>query len=265
MELVADIGGTKMRVAAVIGDRLGEIHKIATPSEVSAGVDALAGLARDCARGEIVSAFTGGIAADTIGEDGISGARNLPLWEHANLGTLLSGKLGAPVTLVNDVAAAGLGETFYGAGKGVLSLAYVTVSTGVGAAVIRDGAIVASGAETRMLVDGTDIEYLISGTAVRKKFGIEPQELSSLEEREKLADILAQGLATLLGKWPVPVIVLGGAMMVGVNSIPLSRVEETLGRLLESVRQRPTLALAQLGDDGGLWGGLALLRQHHVA
>lgn len=251
-----------MRVAAVVGDSLGEIVKVPTPHDPTQGISALISLARECAGGEEISALVGCIAADTIGADGVlSGARNLRAWEGTNIVRELSRGLGTPVQLFNDVALAGLGEASVGAGEGCASLAYITVSTGVGAAIIRDGAVVASGADTRMEVDGTDIEYLVSGTAVQKKFDVPPMEVTSGDELANLADTLARGLCTLVERWSPEMLVLGGSMILGVNPIPFARVQETLAGLLGNEAARPDSKMAELGDNGGLWGGLAVLTQ----
>jgi glucokinase len=261
MHIVVDIGGTNMRVASAATDALGEIRKVRTPSDPAEGIATLAQLARECARGEAISALVGAIAADTVHEDGtISGATHLRAWESINVIHELARELGAPVRLANDAAVAGLGEFLYGAGKGSHELVYITVSTGVGGGYIKDGKIVGAGGMRAFTVEGQAIEDVISGTAVHKKFGIPPKELDSLEERNKLADLLAEGLRAVQERWPSEVIVLGGSMILGVNPIPIARVQETLAALLPDASKRPITVMAQLGDNGGLWGGLALLR-----
>ncbi len=259
MYIVCDIGGTNMPVAAVSGDTLGEIKKIPTPKDPEEGIATFATLARECAHGETIEGVAGCIAADKITDTGeMSGARNLPAWEQMNITSGLSNVLGAPVHLVNDAALAGLGEAFFGAGRGAESVAYITVSTGVGGGWIVNGKIAGSGGTAEVKINGVDLESLVSGTAVMKKFGIHPKDLSSLDERNKLADLLAEGLSVIAKKWPSEVIVLGGSMIVGINPIPLSRVQESFTKL---VQKPPTIKMAELGDSGGLWGGIALLNQ----
>lgn len=262
MDIVVDIGGTNMRAASVVDGSLGEVRKVPTPTDPSEGVQALARLARECAGTEAVSALAGGIAADRIDATGrLSGAHNLRAWEGPDVVGTLSRLLNAPVVFVNDAAAAGLGEAAYGAGRGASSVAYITVSTGVGGGLIRDGSIAAAGSVSEIEVDGAPLESLVSGTAVRKKFGIHPKDLASLEEREKLADILARGLNIIAERWSPEVIVLGGSMITGVNPIPFERVRSTFDSLFDSALNKPTLKMAELGDNGGLWGGVAFLKR----
>lgn len=259
MYIVTDIGGTNMRIAAVSGDSLGTIQKVPTPKEPSEGIATFVALARECASGEEITAVAGCIAADNVSEEGaLSGARNLRAWEGTHIVRELSDALGVPVQMVNDAGLAGLGEAYAGAGKGAQSLAYITVSTGVGGGWIVDGKIAAAGGVAEIQINDTNLEDLVSGTAVTKKFGISPKDLESLEERNKLADTLAEGLRVVIERWPSQSIVLGGSMIVGVNPIPLPRVQEALNKLLENA---PVIRMAELGDSGGLWGGIALLKQ----
>lgn len=260
MYIVMDIGGTNMRVAVAANDALGNTKKIKTPQGPMEGVAAFVALARECAGGEEITAVSGCISGSVSDAGVVSDARNLRAWEGINIVRELSEAFGVPAHVVNDAALAGLGEAYAGAGRGAKSLAYVTVSTGVGGGWIVDGKIAAEGGVAATKIRGVDLEDLVSGTAVAKKFGIHPKDLDSLEERNKLADILAEGLCVLLERWPSDTIALGGSMIVGQNPIPLDRVHATLAGLLKE-ENVPEIKMAELEDNGGLWGGLALLKQ----
>jgi len=65
-------------------------------------------------------------------------APNLNLREIPLVGPIEE-ELGLPVALQNDCAAAVIGEKFFGAGKTVTNLVYVTISTGIGGGVYVDG------------------------------------------------------------------------------------------------------------------------------
>lgn len=260
MFIVGDIGGTNMRVAAAT-DSLGGIRKVPTPKDPGEGIATFVELARACAGTATIEAVAVCVAG-TVSEAGVlSGARNLRAWEGTNLVEELSQALQVPTRVLNDAAIAGLGEAYAGAGKGVSTLVYVTVSTGVGGGWIVGGKIAAADGIADIKIKGVDLENLVSGTAVTKKFGIPAKDLDSLEERNLLADLLAEGLQTVLLRWPSELIVLGGSMIVGVNPIPLSRVQASLATLLPKGEKPPVIKMAELGDSGGLWGDLALLRQ----
>jgi glucokinase len=66
---------------------------------------------------------------------------NLQGLHHAPLRQKLAERLGIPVVLEHDAKAAGLGDYYFGAGRGARSMVYVVVGTGVGAALIVDGVL----------------------------------------------------------------------------------------------------------------------------
>lgn len=258
MNLVFDIGGTKLRVASAEGRMLGEVHKVPTPLDLTETIATLAQIGKDM--GVSFACAAGCIPGQLSPERGVYDANNRPLWEGRHMDRELAEALGVPVRIENDGAVVGLGENHEGAGRGAARMAYVTVSTGVGAALIVNGETVPSDGfffgHTR--VRDSELEQLVSGTAVKKKFGIEPKDLDSLEERNALADMLAEGLAVLVETWSPDTVVIGGSMIVGVNPIPLEKVSETLAKQLAASPNVPTIKMAQLGDNGGLVGAAIL-------
>lgn len=66
---------------------------------------------------------------------------NLPGWVKFPLVKTLEERFGVPVIFDNDANAAALGEYYYGAGRGFTDIFYVTISTGIGGAIILDGQI----------------------------------------------------------------------------------------------------------------------------
>jgi glucokinase len=66
---------------------------------------------------------------------------NLPDWIDFPIVELTKKKFGVPIMLDNDANAAALGEYFYGAGRGFKDVFYVTISTGIGGAIICEGQI----------------------------------------------------------------------------------------------------------------------------
>lgn len=264
VNIVFDIGGTKMRVAAATGTTLGEIKKIPTPQDPKEAIAKLAEMARAEAGGRTIRAIAG--CSRWIIKDGVylPGDKPLPGWGGTNLVIGISDALGAPVQIVHDTGGIGVGEVHAGAGRGSKICVYITVSTGVGGDRIVDGRIdryTYNPEIGRQLINGEQLEDLISGTAVKKKFGIEPKDLDSIEERNKLADILAIGLYNTTLHWSPDTIVLGGSMIIGVNPIPLERVASELKRLLTMYPTAPVIKMAQLGDNGGLVGAAILAQK----
>jgi glucokinase len=64
---------------------------------------------------------------------------NLPDWIDFPIVDLVHKRFGVSVLLDNDANAAALGEYFYGAGRGFKDVFYVTISTGIGGAIICEG------------------------------------------------------------------------------------------------------------------------------
>lgn len=256
MNIVFDIGGTNMRIATATADALGEVRKIPTPQGYDETIQVFASIVHEIAPTGVERA-AGCIAAQIDAEHGIYDAANRLHWNGRHLDRDLDAAIGAPTMIGNDCAVIGVGENIRGGGRGSDDMAYVTVSTGVGAAHIKNGEMMPfdSFFFGHTPIDGVELEKLISGTAVRAKFGIEPKDLDSIDERNALADTLAKGLVQLCAKWSPKRIVLGGSMIVGKNPIPLDR---TAASLAAHMSDAPELRMAELKDEGGLIGGMIL-------
>jgi fructokinase len=178
------------------------------------------------------------------------------------------------VFLENDAAAAGLGEAVYGAGKGLEIIAYHTVSTGVGGVKIEDCEIdhASVGFEPgKQIIDvdrtvlGLEIEptleNLVSGTAVEMRFGVKPYEIPQSDVLwDELAEYLAQGLRNTIVYWSPDAIVLGGSMITGDPKIEIDAIRKYTVELVQSFEVSPLITMAKLGDEAGLYGGMAILK-----
>lgn len=261
--IAIDIGGTKMRVAAATETGVEEVRRIPTPKQAKDAVPALLSLIREVAGERTIRAIAGGMPGVIFDGAIIWEPKHLVGWQDLRLADELAAAFSVPVRFMNDVAVVGLGEAREGAGEGSHICAYITVSTGVNGARFVDGVVdpTTYGFEIGcQLVNGQPIESLISGLAISQKFGIEPKELESLDERNKLADILAIGLYNAVLYWSPDTIVVGGSMIVGMNPIPLARAEEELRKFVVMF-PAPAVKMAALGDEGGIRGAAILARQ----
>jgi glucokinase len=261
--IVFDIGGTNMRVARATDDALEEVSKVPTPQDPVEGMERLVALVKSVSGGASISAIAGCMPGELEGNS-IKDMPNIPRWVGLRPSDVLSNAFGAPVSIVNDAGCVGLGEYRFGAGAGSSIMVYVTVSTGVGGARITDGTIDRSAIgyhPGKQILNGETLENQVSGKAVQKKFGIHPKDLDSVEERDKLADILSVGLFNSCVHWSPDTIVVGGSMIVGINPIPLERVRADLTRRIEPFARMPRLVMATLKDDGGLQGARHLAMQ----
>ncbi len=140
-----DLGGTYAR-AALVGDdgRLQRSVKVALTTREPADVaDAVARAADDVVAGATGITHCGvGVAGMLdLATGTVVNAPNLR-WRQVPFARMLAERLGRPVRLVNDVAAAAWGEFRVGAGAGVDDVLVVFVGSGVGGAVISGGRLV---------------------------------------------------------------------------------------------------------------------------
>lgn len=268
MYIVADIGGTKMRIARS-RDRsaFDEPVILDTPSEYEAGLALLSDTARAVTKGEKIEALVAGVPG-ALSDDKrkLIGARHLPLWKGRELAGDLERMLSAKVLLENDTAQVGLGEAIYGAGKGASVVVYITVSTGVNGVRIVDGVIDRGRSEMGgqyLQVDDSprSLEDMISGSAISEKYGVHPREIEKDSPVwEDLARITAFGVHNTILHWSPDRVVLGGSMFNEIG-IPVERVRAHVAEIMRKFPTVPEIVHSALTDRGGLWGGLVHLKQ----
>jgi len=204
-------------------------------------------------------------------------------WSGFNLMAALVAALNCPAAIDTDVTGSGLAEATYGAGRGFDRLAYLTIGTGVGGALIVGGAPLhrlshpeMGHIPVRRRADDADfagicsfhgdcVEGLVSGPAVLARYG---RRLSDLDAGSPawaiLADYIAQlCLSILLISTPGRVI-LGGGVMSNPALYPLIRAELLrlnngyLTRLADAGDAEHLIAAPGLGDRAGLIGAMLL-------
>lgn len=248
----------------------GEPKIIPTPQDFEEAMQLFAKLARELSSGEKIEVAAGGVAgAHNKEKSALVTSPNLPAWVGKPLRKRIEEIVAAPVLINNDVAIIGLGEAIYGAGRGYGIVAYITVSTGTNGVRIVDGRIDknATGFETGHQIINADntpatLESYIGGAFVEKRFGKKPKEITDPKVWDELARWLAIGLNNTIVHWSPEAVVLGGAMVVGKPGISIETVKRHLGGIETfPFTEPPEIKQAELGNVGGLWGGLALIRQ----
>jgi glucokinase len=145
-----DLGGTNARAAVV--DEQGRIltssKQALTERSPAAVVEVIAQTAAEAVAiaGQVQVRGCGVGAAGQIHRDSgvIAVAPNLG-WRNVPLAALLTERLGRPVRVVNDLAAAAWGELHAGAGRGAHDVYVAFVGSGVGSAIIANGQLVRGG------------------------------------------------------------------------------------------------------------------------
>jgi predicted NBD/HSP70 family sugar kinase len=277
--LAIDLGGTNLRAALVDGDgHVDARDEVPTPDEPAA----IADLARRVlARGDADRAVVGVPGRVDYREGTLEYAPNLPpVWSGAVTEAALRDELGIDVALANDADLAAVGEAWFGAGREHADVAYLTISTGIGAGVVTGGLLVhgrRSLAEVghtvvdgRALLEGrkATVEQLGSGTALTELAReadiaedgkalvelVQSGNMTATRIFERVVFAAAVGAVNLAHLFTPSVIVVGGGLgLVG---------ELVLEPIRALVRAQGPIALpepievvnAALGDDAGLAG-----------
>jgi len=194
-------------------------------------------------------------------------------WHGLDLRSTLGEHFGCPIFAENDANCAALAEARFGAGRGFRTVVYYTVSTGIGAGVVRGGELVVARHDTEAghqvlwpeHLGGPAchcgghgcLEALASGNAIRHRFGRRAEEL---EDPAAWADIgrwLGLAVVNSVALLDCDVVVFGG----GVISA-WARFEAELRRTVREslfLQPAPEIRLAALGADRNAWGALTLV------
>ncbi len=206
--LAVDLGGTELR-AGLVDDSGALVAHGATETDAAGGPEAIvaqiADLVEPLMAGATERVVRLGIAAPGP-LDPVAGivlaAPTLTGWRDVPLSEMLRARLGIEVVLENDANAAALGEWRFGAGRGTQSMAFVTVSTGIGGGVVIDrrllhgyrglaaevGHMSVTQEEVRCVCGGLGCwEAMASGTALARA------------ARRRMADGGAAGLRSVAG------------------------------------------------------------------
>jgi predicted NBD/HSP70 family sugar kinase len=278
MYFLFDIGGTNTRCGLSKDKKTLFSHtKIKTPEKLSDLLLFFKDFAKKEGGGESVEKCGGGIACPLLNDrETIIGGSHLPKeWAGENIKKHISSVFDeCPVFLENDVGVVGLGELYFGAGKGSKTMVYITLSTGVNGARFINGHLAPVGVYGyeigHQYIDidktflpayknGTANEYL-SGASMEKVYKKKPYEVESPLVWEEKALITAYLLHNTILYWSPDTIVLGGSMVVGNPAIPLESVIKHLKEIMNVFPTLPLIKKAELDSDGGLYGGLVLIK-----
>jgi len=141
-----DLGGSQIRLAFIApkGQRSGEILTVPVTNRdlkvvLTLLVDSIRRLQSGGSRPSAVGiGIPGFIRMD---EARIYRSPNFPGWKNVPIRDLLETRLNCPVFVENDANAAAFGESWVGCGKGLSSLLYLGLGTGVGGGIILDGRV----------------------------------------------------------------------------------------------------------------------------
>jgi glucokinase len=256
-----------------------------TPHDGS-GTDALISLIRSVAStGPCRSAVVGVPGRVDYRAGTLEHAPNLPAaWVPGLSEEALSAATGWPVALANDADLAAVGEAFFGSGRGYDDVAYVTLSTGIGAGVLLGGVLLHGrhsigevGHEVialdRLPGGPASFEDLASGTALHREAmaaGVDvlaqAQDVvaaavagnaAARDLWDALVAAAGTGLANVAWVFSPEVIVVGGGLGL-IGEPMLAPLREAVAAQGPAGVQPPIAVVgAELGDDAALVGAAA--------
>lgn len=301
-----DLGGTSIKYAII--DDKGQIHtqgKLPSLAQVSAK-DVICQLLRACNEMMDAAQKNGlAISGIGIGTPGIvdetnrlilGGAENIKGWENLNLADCIETAIQRPVILGNDANLMGLGETLYGAGRGVKNVVFLTIGTGIGGAVIIDGKLF-NGFANRgtelghvpLFADGEAcacgsvgcLEHYASASALVRRFtqrlknaGIalpdaidgkliiklykdgHKQAIESLNEH---CDFLGHGIAGFINIFSPQLVVIGGGLSESGDFYIKKIKERAFHYAIADCAANTDIVAATLGNKAGCIGAASLV------
>jgi predicted NBD/HSP70 family sugar kinase len=276
LALGLDIGGRYLRAA--VADLRGEVR--ARRDVETRGLD-IAAVADACARlGRSLAADTGALENAVVGVPGVvrddgrvSLAGDIPGLGEIDLRAELEDRLGVPVTLENDVNLAAVGEHRHGAARGVDDFAFLSVGTGLGAAVVLGGGLHrgrngAAGELDAVRSGRADDVDPCAGSLLELAAGVMPAtsdlravfaaarggDPAARSVVEEAARRIALHILPIAATVDVPLVVLGGG--IGSNGDLL--LEPVRALLAEWLVFPPRVESSSLGETAVLSGALAI-------
>ena len=166
-----DVGGSGVKGAPVdltTGKLIGERTRIPTPKPATP--DAVADAIVEIVESHGWSGPIGVTVPSVVLNGVVQTAANIdPGWVDCDVADLLAGRLGAPVTVLNDADAAGLAEVTYGAAKGAMGVVILlTFGTGIGSAYLYRGQLIPNTELGHLIFKDQQAEHYAAGRLVKR-------------------------------------------------------------------------------------------------
>jgi len=216
---------------------------------------------------------------------------NVPGWRNVPLKKILQNKIRVPVFIDNDVNLVTLGEWMFGAGQGCRNLLCLTLGTGVGGGLILNNALYrgegfVAGELGHMPLNEKGPKCTCGGwgcfecyvgnaslmkkaSKIFKRKNIQPPEIFAMANKgnkravsfwNEAADHIGNGLVGIVNLLNPRMIIIGGGVSNNykylgktINSVIKKRAMRVQAKMVTVVR-------AQLGDDAGIIGAHALVK-----
>lgn len=206
------------------------------------------------------------------------------LWQNFDFVGTMKKHFSLPIAWTTDVNAAAYGEYVFGKGKGLSSVVYYTIGTGVGGGAIQEGRFVEGFSHPEMghmmvvphkndsfkgncPFHGNCLEGMTAGPAIEKRTGKKGQDISPDDELwDMLAYYIAQCAYNTTLMLSPDVIIFGGGVMKQRHM--LKKVHQAFEDLMQSYVKTPDLTnyivTPELEDNAGTIGCLALAKEAKI-
>lgn len=271
-----DVGGTYCRAGLMEGDDCGELKilqrkQIDVYLEFRSGISAITGMINEINREFSIKSIGGSFPGIIDEEKGmIRSATNLPDWNNQPIKDLIEQQFQIPFGIFHDVASAAMGEAIYGHGKGENNFVFLIWGTGFGGAKVErlmDKFHITSFEPGHHIADPNgDIcpcglrgcpDMLIGGGPLSKKLN---RNLAHIEDTDPVWDdvarIAGQTVINTLAFHQTPLLIFGGGL-IQKRQFLLDRINDAIS-LKQDIFRKPELKITKLGDDGALFGVVAL-------
>ncbi len=262
MKLLFNIGGTNTRIAvAESTESIDNPILFSTQRDFSRQIVRMKDEADKLAGGNRWEIISGGVpGVFDSAKNKLTVSPNLPEWVGIPIKKIMEEKLETKVLLENDAQLEAIGEANLGAGRRKQSVAYLTIGTGIGGALIIDGKPVSTyqGFEPGHQIIFSDDkvgywEEMASGSAMKLIYGKEAKDISEEKIWEDETRLLALGINNVIVLWSPEIVILGGGLM---NRIDLKKLTAIIKEQLTIFPKCPEIARAELGEKSGLYGAL---------
>jgi predicted NBD/HSP70 family sugar kinase len=278
-----DIGGTKIVAAAA--DLNGKIIRRcqrATPVGLSEGLALILDLIAEVADKEKILAMGAAIGGPLDWEGGIVSPLHQPEWRDIPLKQILQERWDCPFFVDVDTNVAAIGE--YDQNQlSSSTFIYLTISTGMGGGIIKDGKIYRGGNGAHPEIAHQSIHWkcshpermqcecglpdclegLISGNGIRRIYQKKAEQLSA-PEWEEVCWNLGQGLRNIATCYAPDEISIGGGVALGGAVQLFPQAVEIMAQYLKLV-PAPKVYLSPFGYDSPLIGAIHLAKRGWLA
>lgn len=187
-------------------------------------------------------------------------------WTYLPIVGYFKNNLHCLANIDNDATLGGIAEATMGAGKLNRLVLYVTISTGIGTAIILDGKPVTQHYNSeggRQIIynhpfPGVQYQKIASGGAIKAKYHKRAAEITSTKDWDKIAKNISTGLFNLITIIQPDIVVLAGGVSVHFNHF-IKPLREYLNKF-HSLYPIPPIKKAKYTETAPLIGALIMAK-----